>query len=124
MKTTLTIAVILSTALSVAASAHHSFAMFDQSKEVKLVGVVREFQYTNPHIWIQVVVPKAGNRPAAEWSIEGASVNTVKRMGWHRTIIKPGDKVTVIINPMKNGENGGSLKTIALPDGTVLGRTS
>lgn len=116
-------AILLSVGLPIAASAHHSFAMFDQHKEVKLIGVVREFQFTNPHIWIQVVVPKAGARPAVEWSIEGASVNTLKRLGWSRRSIKPGDKVTVLINPMKDGSNGGALKTITLPDGTVLGRS-
>lgn len=123
MKTVFTLATFVAAALPTSTSAHHSFAMFDQSREVKLVGVVREFQYTNPHIWIQVVVPKSGSKPATEWSIEGASVNTVKRMGWNRSIIKPGDKVTVIINPMKNGDNGGSLKSITLPDGKVLGRS-
>jgi len=122
MKIALALTALAAAALPTSASAHHSFAMFDQTREVKLVGVVREFQYTNPHIWIQVVVPRSGNKPATEWSIEGASVNTVKRMGWNRSIIKPGDKVTVIINPMKNGDNGGSLKSITLPDGKVLGR--
>ena len=107
-----------------AAGAHHSFAMFDQKKEVTIVGVVKEYQFANPHIWIQVVVPAKGKTPAAEWSIEGASLNTVKRLGWKRTSITPGDRVTVVLYPMKNGSKGGALKTITLPDGKVLGHTN
>lgn len=102
-------------------AAHHSFSMFDQSREVKLVGVVREFQFTNPHIWIQVLVPSGDNREAAEWSIEGLSVNTARRLGWSRSSIKAGDRVTVVIHPVKNGQRVGALKSITLPSGRVLG---
>ena len=89
------------------ALAHHSFAMFDAQKEVTLNGTVREFQWTNPHSWLQVEVPQGGAR--VEYSIELGSPNSMSRRGWRRTTFKPGDKVTVVINPMRDGSSGGAL---------------
>jgi uncharacterized protein DUF6152 len=109
---------IASGALAAPALAHHSFAMFDSSKTMTLVGTVKEFQWTNPHTWIQVNVPTNGK--VVEWSIEGGSPNGLARRGWKSTIMKPGDKITVVIAPMKDGSNGGSLKTVTLPDGKTL----
>ena len=112
------VAAITACGLSTSASAHHSFAMFDSSKSVTLVGTVKEFQWTNPHTWIQVNVPTNGK--VVEWSIEGGSPNGLARRGWKSSIMKPGDKITVVISPMKDGSNGGSLKSVTLPDGKVL----
>ena len=101
------------------AFAHHSFAMFDHDKEVPLQGVVKEFQWTNPHSWIQLLVTdKAGKQ--VEYSIEGASVNSLARQGWTRNAFKAGDKVTVYVNPLKTGEPGGSFVRAVLPDGSKL----
>ena len=111
-------AAVVSCGLAVPAAAHHSFAMFDSSKQMTLVGTVKEFQWTNPHTWIQVNVPTSGK--VVEWSIEGGSPNGLARRGWKSTILKPGDKITLVINPMKDGSNGGSLKTVTLADGKVL----
>jgi hypothetical protein len=122
MKTFVSMALAATVLVPSVAAAHHSFSMFDQSREVKLSGVVREFQFTNPHIWIQVVTPGRDGGPPVEWSIEGLSVNTATRLGWRRSSIKAGDEVTVIINPLKSGQRGGALKSITLPDGKVLGR--
>lgn len=107
--------------LGTPALAHHSFAMFDRDKEVTLVGTVKEFQWTNPHIWVQVLVPNKNGKGQVEWSVEGASLNTVKRWGWKKDAIKPGDKVVVTIHPMRDGSKGGSLKRIKLPNGQTLG---
>ncbi len=101
--------------------AHHSFAMFDNEKDMTLVGTVKEFQWTNPHAWLQVMVPGADGK-AVEWSIEMTSPNGLKRSGWRPTTIKPGDKVTAVIHPLKSGEMGGSLVEVTLPDGKVMGR--
>jgi hypothetical protein len=101
-----------------AAAAHHSFAMFDNTKEQTLVGTVKEFQWTNPHTWLQVMVDDGGKQ--VEWSIEGSSPNGLARRGWTRTSFKPGDKVTVIIHPLKDGSNGGSYVKATLPDGRTL----
>ena len=89
------------------AFAHHSFAMFDAQKQVTLSGTVREFQWTNPHSWLQVQVPQGA--ASVEYSIELGSPNSMSRRGWRRTTFKPGDKVTVVINPMRDGSSGGAL---------------
>jgi hypothetical protein len=102
------------------ALAHHSFAMFDNQKEVTLVGTIKEFQWTNPHSWIQIVVTDPSGA-MVEWSVEGGNPGDLARRGWKRTALKPGDKATVKIHPMKNGTNGGSLMTVMLEDGTVIG---
>jgi uncharacterized protein DUF6152 len=101
------------------ALAHHSFAMFDRDKEVVLTGVVHEFQWTNPHAFIEVDVP--GDKGAAErWSIELNSPNNLTRQGWKSTYLKGGDKVTVTMNPLRDGKHGGLFVAIVLPDGKVL----
>ena len=103
------------------ASAHHSFAMFDRERTVTLVGTVKEFQWTNPHTWLQV---DAANDQGTlqEWSIEGNSTGTLSRMGWKPGSFKPGDKVTVKIYPMKDGSTGGSFVGAVLANGQTLGR--
>jgi Family of unknown function (DUF6152) len=99
---------------------HHSFAMFDQTKQVSMTGTVKEFQFTNPHSWVQLVVtPEAG--AAQEWAIEALSPNVLVRSGWKKNSLKPGDKVTVLINPLRDGSFGGNLITITLPSGVVMG---
>lgn len=103
-----------------AAGAHHSTAMFDRDAKVTLNGVIKDFQWTNPHAWIQVVAPGPDGRPA-EWSIECNSPNTLSRQGWKASTFKPGDKVAIVANPMKDGTHAGLLITVTLADGRVLG---
>ena len=113
--------VVIAVSLALPASAHHSFAMFDSAKETTLEGTVKEFQWTNPHAWVQLLVAAPGGK-TTEWSIECASPNALKRQGWRGTSIKAGDRVTAIIHPLKNGDPGGSLVILTLPDGSQLGR--
>jgi hypothetical protein len=101
------------------AEAHHSFAMFDQTKRQTLVGTVREFQWTNPHSWIQLNVSAGG--ATEEWAIEALSPNVLGRQGWKRNTLKPGDKITVVINPLRDNGKGGNLISVTLANGTVLG---
>jgi hypothetical protein len=101
------------------ASAHHSFAMFDRSKETTLVGVVEEFQWTNPHSWIELDVTNE-NGTTDKWSIELNSPNNLSRQGWKSTSLKPGDKVSVIIWPLRNGDKGGLFMSVTLSNGQVL----
>ena len=101
------------------AVAHHSFAMFDQSKQVTLSGVIREFQWTNPHAFIHIAV--AGPAGETVWQIELNSPNNLKRQGWKATSLKSGDNVTLVFNPLKDGSNGGLFVAVTLPDGSVLG---
>jgi hypothetical protein len=100
--------------------AHHSFAMFDNEKEMTIEGVVKEFQWTNPHIWIQVNVTGADGK-VTEWSIEGGSPNGLRRNGWSKSSLNAGDKVSVKIHPLKDGSPGGSFMS-AVVNGEPLGR--
>jgi hypothetical protein len=100
-------------------SAHHSTGMFDQAKTIKLVGTVKQFQWTNPHSWIQLDVANAEGTKE-EWAIEGNSPNQLIRLGWRPGTLKPGDTVTVMVKPMRDGAKGGMFVEITLADGTVL----
>jgi hypothetical protein len=102
------------------AHAHHSFASFDRAKRVTLAGVVKEFQWTNPHAWIQIVVADERGREV-EWGIECGSPNMMARTGWKKSLLAPGDEVVAIVNPLLDGRPNGALVTITLADGTVLG---
>jgi hypothetical protein len=106
-------------AVASSAFAHHSFAMFDRTKETTLVGVVDEFQWTNPHSWIELNVTKPDGS-VDKWSIELNSPNNLARQGWHSTSVKPGDKISVIIWPLRSGEKGGLFMSLTLPNGQTL----
>jgi hypothetical protein len=101
-------------------TAHHSFAMFDQSKTVTLKGTVTQFQWTNPHAFIHIQVPDASGGKV-EWQVELNSPNNLKRQGWKSTSLKAGDEVTLVLNPLRDGTRGGLFVSVTLPDGTVLG---
>jgi len=104
---------------AVPAGAHHSFAMFDQARPLTLTGTVTQFQWTNPHSFIELdVLTKSGG--TEHWSIELNSPNNLTRQGWKRTSIKRGDKVTVTISPLRDGKKGGLFSRIVLADGHVL----
>jgi hypothetical protein len=104
------------------AAAHHSFALFDAQKNMALEGQVKDFQWTNPHTWIQLIVVDASGKEV-EWSIEGSSAATMARQGWSRTALKPGDHVVVVIHPLKDGTRGGSLVS-ATVNGQTIGSHS
>jgi len=118
---TLGFAFVTATAFVAPALAHHSFSMFDQEKVVTLSGTVKELEWTNPHSWLRIMVEDQATHQPRQWSIELASVGQQSRIGWTPTIVKPGDKVSVEINPLKDGTRGGTLRLITLPDGTKLG---
>ena len=99
----------------VPAAAHHSFAMFDQTKIMTLEGTVTEFQWTNPHAFIEL--DAAGGR---HWSIELNSPNNLKRQGWSRDALKPGDKIKLRMSPLRNGKPGGLVLDLTRADGKLL----
>ena len=101
----------------VPASAHHSFAMFDATKEVTMSGTVKEFEWTNPHSWLRVTVndPKTG-KPVL-WALELSSPARLTTMGMHADTVKPGDVVSVTFHPMKDGTRGGQFMAAKLPNG-------
>jgi hypothetical protein len=103
--------------------AHHSGAMFDNTKTVELTGTVKEFQWTNPHIWIQVNVDKAGAPGGKEeWSVEGGSPNSLSRNGWRKTTFTPGAAVSIRVNPMRDGSHAGNFVGAKFADGKTIGR--
>jgi hypothetical protein len=116
----LALAVSFAAVAASSALAHHSFAMFDRAKQVTLAGTIKDFQYTNPHSWIYLVVmtPSGG---ADEWTIEALSPNVLSRAGWKKNSLAAGEKVTVLINPLRDGTHGGNLISVTLPDGVTLG---
>jgi hypothetical protein len=116
---TLGVATALVLSCSVAA-AHHSFAMFDLGKDFTVEAVIKEVQFTNPHVWLQIMVTD-DKGVATEWSIESGAPGMMLRNGWKPSTLKPGDKVTLTMHPLKNGSPGGSLVTVKVPDGRVLG---
>ncbi|HEX3838838.1 MAG TPA: DUF6152 family protein [Steroidobacteraceae bacterium] len=111
---------LLMVAYGSVAAAHHSFAMFDQSKNLPLKGTVHDFQWTNPHAFIDIDVPNATGSLDL-WKVELNSPNNLKRQGWKSKQMKPGDKVVVVINPLRDGSKGGLFVAVTLPDGKILG---
>jgi len=117
--------IILLVAAGTSALAHHSFAMFDQTKEVTLKGKVTDFQWTNPHAFIHIAVVAADGK-TEDWEIELNSPNNLKRQGWRSTSLKVGDNITLKTNPLRDmsTHKGGLFITLTLEDGTVLGEAT
>ena len=101
------------------ALAHHSFAMFDQSKRISVAGTVKDFQYTNPHSWVIVTAVGADGKQT-EWGFESEGPSTLLRAGIKHSSISPGDKVTATAFPMRDGRPAGSLISVTKADGTVV----
>jgi hypothetical protein len=106
--------------VSLALLGHHSASMFDNTKVMEISGTIKEFQWTNPHVWIQVNV--SGTAGTQEWSIEGGGPNTLSRNGWRPTTFKPGETVTFRINPMRDGTHAGLFVGAKFADAKTLGR--
>jgi hypothetical protein len=99
--------------------AHHSIVEFDYTVAYAVTGRVKELQWTNPHSWVQVLVPDA-NGDNIEFGFElGAPVFNI-RLGWRKDSIVPGDEVTVIFCPSRNGSPRGTLMYVHLPSGEIL----
>ena len=101
-------------------SAHHSSAMFDKQTVIEVRATVREFQWTNPHIWIQILIENDDGE-LEEWSIEGGGTNTLFRRGWRPTSFNAGDEIMIRFNPMKDGSAAGGFIAAKLADGSTLG---
>ena len=100
--------------------AHHSFSMFEMTKDVTYTGTVVEYKWVNPHVHVTLQVDPGAGIDAATvgtWDIEGASTNIMARQGWTKATFKAGDKMTVVAHPMKDGSKGASMFYIILPDG-------
>ncbi len=115
------LAVVLTLSLAAPVLAHHSASMFDDAKVTEITGTVKELQWKNPHVWLQIEVEAKGTK--TEWSVEGGSPNSLSRQGWRSTTFKAGDTVSVRINPMKDGTPAGSfIGAKFASDGKTIGR--
>jgi hypothetical protein len=119
MRTAALLGVLIAGAMSQPLWAHHSFAVFDMDKTIVLEGTVKEFQWTNPHVWLELLVTNPA-QGIDQWSIEGGYTGGLKRNGWTRDSFKVGDKVQVTMHPLRNGGNGGSFVQAILADGSSL----
>ena len=119
----LILAGVAASVLAGQALAHHSFAMFDPDKLITQEGVVKEFEWTNPHVWLHIVAPDAAGK-AQTWSFEMQAVAAATSGGWRANTVKPGDKVAVEFHPLKDGSRGGELVAATLPDGKRLGSSA
>ena len=106
-----------------AALAHHSPIVFDRTKQVTLTGVVTEFRWGNPHSWIHIDVADADGK-VANWGIEMDPASHLAREGWKSSTLKPGDKISVTVFPLRNDEKGGQYISIKLPDGKTMGQAT
>lgn len=108
--------------LASGAGAHHSYQMFDSNEEVTYVGEIIEVEWTNPHVWIFVDVSEAQGRPAGRYGFEcrGGTAG-YQRQGWTRDHFEPGMQVTIVANPLRNGQPGAGLLSLKLPNGAVFG---
>ena len=98
--------------------AHHSFAMFDHTRTQTLRGEVTKFQWSNPHAILELDVP--GQDGVKHFTLELTSINMMQRLGWRSSFIKAGDRVKAVMAPLLNGEPGGLLLEVTLPDGKTL----
>ena len=123
MKTAIAVAtLVIAFAADVSLEAHHSFSAFNMQSEKTVNGTVKQFDWTNPHTWIWVNVPD-GQGGMETWAIEGMSPNYLGRRGWTKNTLKAGDKVTVVIRPLRDGSKGGMFVRATLADGRVLVQT-
>jgi len=103
---------------SLAAYAHHSMTGFDRTKTVTLNGTVRQFKWANPHSWIEIEASNDRGEVMV-WNVEMTAPGILARAGWKSTLLKPGDKVSIIIRPLLTGDPGGQFVSVTLPDGQV-----
>ncbi len=113
------LAVTLALAGAAGGSAHHSFAMFDTQTTIRLEGTVTEFQWTNPHAYIEVDVA-GDDGETRHWTIELGSPSILMQSGWKYNDIRPGMEISATLNPLRDGQPGGLLGRVTLPDGREL----
>ena len=103
--------------VTVPVQAHHSYAMFDKSKEIQLANVtVKEWQWTSPHTWLYVIAANGD-----KYSIEGGNPGLMRRLGFAKGSIRAGDKVTVYFSPLRSGQKGGAINAVRFANGKLLG---
>ena len=122
-RTTILASIAVAT-VAVPAYAHHSFAMFDATKNVTLQGTVKEFEWTNPHSWLRVMVNDDKTGKPVMWALELSSPARLTTMGMHSNSVKAGDAVTVTFHPMRDCTRGGQFIQAVLPGGKEVIRAN
>ena len=117
------LAAIATAAFAAPALAHHYFAMFDPDKTVTLKGTVKEFEWSNPHSWIRMMVIDPQSGKPLQYAFEMGSPQRSTFDGWKKDSLKPGDEITVTIHPLRDGSRGGMYLSAILPNGQKMGRT-
>jgi hypothetical protein len=117
--TVISLLLIGSLIIGAPAAAHHSSSAYDKDKQLIVAGTVKEFRWANPHCWLYVLVPDS-NGGTNLWSMEGGSVSVLARNGWRADSIKTGEHVRVMVQPNRDGSNGGGFVSVTLEDGRVL----
>ena len=110
--TQLVVLLMCAVCLSRSVHGHHSFAMFDNQRQIKLTGTVTELEWTNPHVYIKLVT-----EDGKQWTVECATPGILKRAGWTFKTVRAGDKITAVVAPLHSGEPGALLKELVTPDG-------
>jgi hypothetical protein len=100
--------------------AHHSFSMFEHEKTVTVSGTVKEFEFTNPHAWLHVMVADEKTGKPTQWSFEMGGVGQITQQGWKPDTVRPGDKISVEMHPLKDGSRGGQYLAATLADGRAF----
>jgi hypothetical protein len=113
---------VLAVAIAAPAFAHHSFAMFDAEKIITAKGTVKEFEWTNPHSWLRVMIADPASGRELQWAFEMSSPATMKNLGMTPDTVKPGDTVTVTYHPLRDGSRGGQFMQALLPNGQLAVR--
>ena len=108
--------------LAVPAAAHHSYAMFDMTKTIALDATITQFKWQNPHSFIEADIKTPDG--SEHWAIEMTAPNNLVQEGWKRTTVKPGDRVTLYVHPLRSGDKGGSFSGVKLANGTMLGQST
>ena len=103
------------------AFAHHSPIVFDRTNQVTITGTVTEFRWGNPHSWIHIDVADKDGK-VGNWAVEMDPASHLAREGWKSSTLKPGDKISVTVFPLRNDEKGGQYISVTLPDGSKLGQ--
>jgi len=105
--------------ISVPLFAHHGGVAYDTGRRITLKGTISNFEWTNPHSQVHLdVTDDKGN--VAHWNFETQPPSILIHAGWHRDSLKPGDQVTLVATPAKNGSTIGLLSKVVLADGQEL----
>lgn len=107
LRSSFTLAGLAMLMLAAVANAHHSGGMYDDKKEATVEGIVIAFEWTNPHVVLRVLESSQAGQPPKTWVIGLTSPGNLTRMGWSKRTFNPGDRVRVVIAPLRNGDSGG-----------------